>query len=313
MSDQPKIQSTEDKVDSYTEMPESAEFSTLPSDVQKGLINKFPAPSEDQEEEESKSPEKESEDTDQPQKDDPKSEESDKKDKPDIEPTKGAEPDVAKNYKSLQAEFTRKSQKLSSFERENAELKQKLAALSKGKESKETEEESPLDKLAADNPKAKELIDALREDMERRLSKGIQPIEEKLTRKQAEDNLSRFQEEVDGFLKSPLGGLEQEFNELVKENFENQDAMLEAAASDPALFDKLKKEVLAQNFVKAAELSRAKQTPEEKNKIVQQTGVSGKAKTTTEVDDDLELATFRKKKTSQEMKETLRKVGVVKN
>lgn len=301
MSDQPQNQSSEEKPKSYDKMPEMDEFNTLDSATQKDLLWKFPL--KDQEEEESKPSEGESE-QDQP-KEDVKGEESTQEDKPDKEPVKDEESEMAKNYKSLQAEFTRRSQELS-------ELKKEFKAFSKADESKETEETSPLDDLAKDNPKAKELIDAIRADVESKLKQGIQPIQEKLTQRQATENYGTFQTEVKEFLSSSLGRLEPEFNAVVNEYYENQDALVEDAAKDPALFSKLKKEVLARNFEKAAELVKEKPTLEAKNKIVKETGVSGKATTTTEIGDDLDLKTFGKK-TSTEMKAALRKVGAVKN
>lgn len=302
MTDNTQSQSSEEKV--YDKMPELDEFRTLDSEKQKELIAKFP---QDQDEEKSETSETESE-SDQP-KEDAKEAKSKKDDQPE-EAKKEEEPDLVKRYRELQAEFTRRSQRLSKLESEFNELKAKVT------NGKETEEKSPLDRLVEDNPKAKELIDALRADVEQRLDKGIrqgiQPIQETLTQRQAVENFSKFQGEVKKFLDSPLGKMEAEFNEVAAGLFENQDALETAASKDPALFEKLQEKVLAKHFVKAAKLMNGIASPEEKNKIVKDTGVAGKSKTTTEVDDELDLKVFNKL-SSDEMKKVLSKHGAVKN
>lgn len=307
MNDQSQNQSSEQpKV--FEKMPAIDEFKTLDSETQRELIEKFGA-AEDQEDEKSEPSDEDSSKKEQPITDEKDSgSEAETKDTQDAS-AKKEEPDLAKRYKELEAEFTRRSQKMRDLER-------RLDELSKVNKGQEPEVKSPLDKLVEDNPKAKDLIDALREDMEQRLEakvkQGIRPIQETLSKQQAAENYGKFQAEVKEFLSSPLGKMEAEFNEEAAGMFENQDALLEGAAKDPALFQKLKEKVLAKHFVKAARLFSGELSPEDKNKSVKQTGVSGKSKTTTEVDDELDLKTFNKL-SSDEMKKVLAKHGAVKS
>lgn len=307
MSDQTQTQSSEEpKV--YDKMPEMEEFRTLDSETQKELILKF-GDTQDQEEEKSETSEEESEnkETDQTQEDDKDSEsDKDNQDKK----TKEEESSVVKNYKELQAEFTRKSQELSQLKKDFSEFKSKVTV------GKDSEVKSPLAKLVETNPNAKELVEAIEAEvnfrLEKGLEKGIRPIQEKLSQETSDKNYGLFQSEVKEFLGSPLGKLESEFNEIASEFYESQDALLEAARKDPSLFSNLKKEVLSRHFVKAAKLMGEVVSQEDKNKLVKDTGISGKAKTTTTVDDELDMKVF-KGKTSEEMKRILSKHGAVKS
>lgn len=307
MPEQTQTQSSEEKK-TYDAMPPIEEFRALDADTQRELIEKFP-PTQDQEEEKSETSKEKSEEKsdDQSQEDAEVKPESEKAEKQ--EEAKKEEPDLVKNYKELQAEFTRRSQRMKQLETKLAELEAKV------KPSQDSVEKSPLDALVEKNPQAKDLIDALRAEVEAKLGKGlekgIKPIQEKLTQQTAEENFGRFQAGVKEFLASPLGKMEAEFNQVAAELYENQDALLEASRKDPALFANLKKEVLSRHFVKAAKLMGEVVSQEDKAKIVKDTGISGKAKTTTTVDDDLNLKIFRGK-SSSEMKKILEKHGAVK-
>jgi hypothetical protein len=300
MPNETQTQSSEKKM--YSEMPSIEEFRTLDSETQRSLVEQFP--SQDQEEEKSEPSIEESSSEDQTEKKDESSEAEE------VTPSEPAKEDdsIAKKYKELEAEFTRRSQKLRDLER-------KVEELSKGKQGQESEEKSPLEKLVEANPNAKALVEAIRDEvrmnLDKGLEKGIRPIQEKLTQEVSEKNFGKFQSEVKEFLDSPLGKLEAEFNQIAAEQYENQDALLEAASKDPALFTNLKKEVLSRHFVKAAKLMGETVSQEDKSKIVKDTGISGKSKTTTTVDDELDMKIF-KGKSSDEMKKILSKHGAVK-
>lgn len=302
MVDQAQTQSSEKKT--YEAMPDAEEFKTLDSATQKELLTKFA--SQDQEEEKSEASNIETETSTetavQPESTD------DSKETEEVKPEEKTEDDTVKKYKELEAEFTRRSQRM-------RELERKVDELSKGKQGQESEVKSPLSKLVETNPNAKDLVEAIEAEVQFRLKKGldegIRPIQEKLTRQTAEENYSKFQSEVKEFLGSPMGKLEAEFNQIAAELYESQDALLEAARKDPSVFSNLKKEVLARHFVKAAKLMGETVTQEDKNRVVKQTGISGKAKTSTTVDDDLDLKIF-KGKSSEEMKKILDKHGAVK-
>jgi hypothetical protein len=305
MSDETQIQSSEKKV--YEVMPPVEEFDGLDSATQKELLNKFSSQDQEEEKSETSSTEKETSEEVQPDQTDekPESKVEDKQtEKPVVE-----EPAQVKKYKELEAEFTRRSQRMRELERTVEELKSKV---NKGQEP---EVKSPLAKLVETNPNAKELVEAIEAEVKFRLDKGlengIRPIQEKLTQQTSDENFNKFQSEVKEFLGSPLGKLEAEFNQIAAELYENQDALLEAASKDPALFKNLKKEVLSRHFVKAARFMGETVTQEDKNKRVKDTGISGKAKTSTTVDDDLDLKVFRGK-SSAEMREILDKHGAVK-
>lgn len=304
MPDQAQTQSSEKKI--YETMPEMDEFATLEPAVQKELINRFGSQDQEEEKSEPSTTEQDSSKEEQPaQTDDSKETEEVKPE----EKTVQEEPEQVKKYKELEAEFTRRSQRM-------RELERKVEELSKAKQGQEPVVKSPLAKLVETNPNAKELVEAIEAEVQFRLDKGlekgIRPIQEKLTQQTSDENFGKFQSEVKEFLGSQLGKLETEFNQVAAELYENQDALLEAARKDPALFSNLKKEVLSRHFVKAAKLMGEVVSPEDKHKQVKDTGISGKAKTTVVVDDELDMKVF-KTKTPDEMKKILAKHGAVKN
>ena len=298
----PQNQSSEPKT--YDSMPPMEEFETLDSATQKELVNKFAAQDHDEEKSEPSSTDEDSSKEEQPESTDANPETEEVKQE---EPAKEA-PDADKRYKELEAEFTRRSQKM-------RELERKVEELSKGKQGQEPNEKSPLEKLVETNPNAKDLVEAIREEVRINLTKGlesgIKPIQERLTQQTSDENFGKFQSEVKDFLGSPLGKLEAEFNGIAAELYESQDALLDAARKDPELFSKLKEKAISRNFVKAAKLMGEVVSREDKNKLVKDTGISGKAKTSTTVDDELDMKVF-KGKTSEEMRKILDKHGAVK-
>lgn len=307
MTTNAQTQSSEEKK-TYTEMPTMEEFRDLDSETQKALIEQFPD-SQDQEEEKSETSEEKSEEKsdDQSQEDGEAKTESEKSEKQ--EEAKKEEPDLVKNYKELQAEFTRRSQKMKQLEAKLSELEAKV------KPSQDSEAKSPLDELIEKNPQAKDLIEAIRAEMESKLGKGLEkeinPIKEKLTQQTETENWSSFTKGWSEMMESPLKGLEQEFNAVATEKYGSQEAFIEQAHKNPLVFETLKKEVLSTHFIKAAKLMGEVISQEDKNKRVKDTGISGKAKTTTAVDDELDMKVF-KSKTSDEMKKILAKNGAVK-
>lgn len=302
MIDQTQNQSSEKK--EYKEMPPIEEFETLDSKTQEELISKFPV-LEDQEEEKSETQEPESEVKTEDQTE--SNETSDESSKEDNQ-SKKQDDDLANKYKNLEAEFTRRSQKL-------RELEKKVEDMSKVNKGQESEVKSPLEKLVEINPNAKELVEAIRQEVELKLGKGlereIKPIQERMTQKQSEENFGIFQKEVSEFLSSSLGKLEPEFNEIAAEVYGDQETLLSEAKKNPDVFKNLKKEVLARHFVKAAKLMGETITPEDKTNKIKNLGVSGKPKTTVEVDDELDLKVFNGK-SSEEMEKILAKHGAVK-
>lgn len=308
MPDQTQNQSSEEtKV--FEKMPSIAEFLELDAETQKTLIEKF-GNTQDQDEEESETSNTETDSSEEEQTESTDESKETEKENPDEEAEDKTHVS-AKQYKELQAEFTRRSQLIPQLKKEIEELK---AAL--GKKGEVTEQKSPLAKLVENNPNAKDLVEAIEAEVDFRLKqgleKGIKPLQDRMAQSTAEENYGNFKTEVSEFLASPLGKLEAEFNAVAAELYENQEALLEAASKDPALFKNLKKEVLSRHFVKAAKLMGETVTAEDKNKKVKDTGVSGKSKTTTTVDDELDMKIF-KGKTSDEMKAILSKHGAVKN
>lgn len=302
MVDQTQTQSSEGKT--YEAMPSMEEFGSLDSETQKELINRFGSQDQEEEKSEASNTAEETETVQTEETDDSKDTEKVKPEEKTVE----EDSSTVKKYKELEAEFTRRSQRM-------RELERKVEELSKATKEQAPNTKSPLEKLVETNPNAKELVDAIREEVRMNLKSGledgIRPIQEKLSQTSESENYGKFQSEVKEFLGSPLGKLESEFNAVAAEFYENQDALLSAARKDPALFSNLKKEVLSRHFVKAAKLMGETVTQEDKNKAVKQTGISGKAKTSTTVDDDLDLKIF-KGKSSEEMKKILDKHGAVK-
>ena len=314
-------QSETSTVDSFEKMPVVDEFKVLSSDLQEALLKKFPEgqreeeSDEDVDDQENKdSDKKDSEDDEEQPKE--KDTESDKTDKQDDEELTTEErlAKIEKSYKSLEKEFTRRSQKLSELVKENETLKTK--AVNSSTQEQASAQIDKLEELKKANPKAAEFIDSLVKGLEERFGKQVNdkvnPIVEKISNAEKENNITLFQNEVTKFLEGDLKDLEPELDKLVNELFEDKDTLLKAAAQNPSLFKLIRQELFDRNLDKIVEIKSRldEDDPQKKNKKINDTGVSGKPKTGKKTADDLDDPDVFKTKSLAEQEKYLKAKGV---
>jgi len=198
-----------------------------------------------------------------------------------------------KRYKDLQAEFTRQRQK---------EAQKAKPETTDEKPRTDSKKPSVVDKIREKNPEAAELFKALKEEAleeaKEQIQGEIETLKSKITVNEAKENMARFQESVDSFLGSPLKELEPELMAEINNRFESDEALLRAASQNPKLFDEIKKEVIAANLERAAEIiskSKAPKVSESKREaeILSAKG-AGKAKTSKVSSDPYDLKNFEK-------------------
>jgi len=308
--EQPQSQSKEEvTVDSFDKMPEVDEFKKLDDVMQRDLINKFASmESNDQEEVDSQtSDEKSKEVVDQAHNDDTSEEskeEADDHSESESEQGKDKQKqEKTKEHQELESEFTRRSQRLKKLETERDELLQRVSKLEgrvEGTSDKIEHAKSKLAQLKEKNPKAAEFIDALDEAIKEKAKELVQPVEERVTKRDAQENLDKFSSQVDSFLKSEFKEMEKELDAVISSRYKSDKELIEAAQINPNLFDELKKETIFANQDKFVEIkNKAKDNeatdPVERHKEIRKTGVSGKAKTGTAAAEDLmDINKFRK-------------------
>jgi len=324
MANKEQSETTSPTVEDFTEMPSNEDFGNLDSPLQEQLVEKFSAKEtttvEDQEDQDSKTSKetssKEQISTDESTKD--KTSESTKETEVDEQ-----NKDKTTAHKELEAEFTRRSQRMKGLENENSGLKERLARLEgsvEGKTDKDKKgEESPLAQLKKKSPEAAPILDALEKviqsEVEKRVDKRIESVEEQVNRRDENENLAAFEKATNEFLNSALGKeFEKEMNAIIDENFETKDQLLDAAKSDSQLFKKLEKEFVFKHQDKIFEFrsKQSEENPEKRNKEINDLGVSGKSKTgKTKSPDLMEIKEFNKLKTSDEMLKLLDQHGAV--
>ncbi len=318
MPDQEQAADQSPTVENFTEMPSVEDFGNLEGPLQEQLVQKFgPSAAVDQETQNSKTPEKTSpeEKSSKEGVTKPNKSESKKVETPKEEKTTA--------HQELESEFTRRSQKLKQLEGENTQLQERLARLEglvEGKSEKSNEsEESPLAQLKKKSPDAAPILDALekviKDEVSKRVVEQVKPIEEQVSRRDEDENLSEFSKQVDEFLNSDLGKeFEKELNDIIDGEFENKDKLLEAAKRDPQLFLKLKKELIFKHQDKIFEFKfkSSEEDPQKRNQEINDLGVSGKAKTgKSKAPDPMDIKEFKQLKTSDEMEKLLDTHGAV--
>ncbi len=290
-SEQTETPSIEEQVAKFSEMPKVEVIETLPIEVHKGLLEKFGASTEVEQENENsdtskkqdseKKQEKEtdlenkedSEDPDEKDDKDETSESDDKDEEEESEKSDSKELDKQKkeekSRKNLQSEFTKRSQRLKAVEKENSDLRERLAKVEgilegksdQEKDSVETPDLSPLRELAKDNPKAEKLLNAIEatldmqnDRLEKKFNKRFEKDEDSKKAETANTNLQGFRNKVSEFLDGPLAKLEDEFNIIAEAKFGDADTLEAAAKKDPELFDSLKGLLFSKYFDKVSEL-----------------------------------------------------------
>lgn len=202
--------------------------------------------------------------------------------------------ELEKNYKELQGEFTRRSQKLRDLEREIEEPVKKVDS----KEQKDSEKKlRKLDQLRAKSPEAAELFEEMREELREELRKEYEPIKDQVTFRTKQQNVDAWKKHSEEFKSSELGELETDLVSIYNENpSEWQRYLLES----PDAFVALKKELITRHWDKVkAILSRNTKTKNDevssgKKKDLQNATVNTKSKVTSKVASTLDAKEFRK-------------------
>jgi predicted phage tail protein len=209
---------------------------------------------------------------------------------------------LEKANKELQAEFTRRSQRLKELEGQLADKE-----VHREPEQKSDKKESKLDALRKKNPEAAKLMeDIIEEKVSERLKTDLQPLEEKVVLRTRQDNVAAFNRKSEEFLKSELAPLEADIMTVYSENpIEWQRIIFES----PDAFDLLKKEVIYRNFDKAAALKagKGKISSQSDKKEVESATVGKKSKSTKKTIDPMDIKEFSKLSV-EEMEKRLPKV-----
>lgn len=125
---------------------------------------------------------------------------------------------LEKQNKELQAEFTRRSQKLRELEKQLSERE----TTPQSKEESKVSDKKDTDRLAQlreKDPAAAEVLESIiREQAERIVSEKIKPVEEQVTLRRRQENTNKFNKGVEEFLNSPMKELEAEIVDIINEN-----------------------------------------------------------------------------------------------
>ncbi len=206
---------------------------------------------------------------------------------------------LQKNYKALQREFTKRNQA------RTKEVPEKKEQSSEGKKS-------VIDQIRSKNPDAAKIFEALKEEAKAEakaeFEKELEPIKTQLTVREQTENIKAFSKAIDDFSKSELAELTPEVEAKLNDMFEDKAQLQEAVKRDPSLFEKIKKEVISENFVKAAELVNKKKSgnSQKREKEIANAKVVTKSKTSSESKNYEDLKEF-KKLTSEQMRKLLPK------
>lgn len=217
---------------------------------------------------------------------------------------------LEKNYKELQGDYTRKSQKLKQLEAELAAAKvPKNDASDKASSQEDHEDDPELSQLKEKDPKAYAALNKLVNRLvEKQVKEKVKPVEEAVTLRTRQDNAKAFNKASEEFLQSPLKELESELVGIINENpGEWQRTIWE---NDKA-FELLKKELVYRHTGKVAQLlsqaEKQKQSGATKQDRLKSGQVGTKTKVTQPTRDVTSDAEF-KKLSLAEMEKRLPKV-----
>lgn len=228
--------------------------------------------------------ESEDEDNEEDSEDDDQSTESKKTDKQ-TDKKESAEERLAKLEKSnkeLQAEFTRRSQKIKDLEKELATAKAPVKDEDDKASSKEDQEDDPeLSQLKQKDPKAYAALNKLVNRLvEKEVKAKVKPVEEAVTLRKRQDNSAAFNKAADEFLQSPLKELEADLVAIINENpAEWQRTIWE---NDKA-FELAKKELVYRHTGKVAKLLSQAEKESQSGTTKQERLKSGQVGTKTKV------------------------------
>jgi hypothetical protein len=190
-----------------------------------------------------------------------------------------------KSYKALQREFTKRNQ---------ARTKETE------KPASQSEKKSVIDQIRSKNPDAAKLFEAIKEEAKAEakaeFEKEIEPLKNKVTVREQADNMRAFAKSIDEFSKSELAELTPEVEAKLNDLFEDRATLEDAIKQDPTLFERIKKEVLSENFLKAAELVNKKKSvnSKQREKDIKNAKVVTKSKSSSDSKNYEDLNEFKK-------------------
>lgn len=196
--------------------------------------------------------------------------------------------DVNKAYKELQAEFTRRNQESKKRDELLSKLQAEVESLKKPAQSDaEKAIENKFAQLKKNNPKATAFLDELQqavtEVVQSQLQEKIAPIEERVTLRTRQENVEKFDRDIESFKSSELKELEPEILAVYNSEpnfwqrviFDNNNA-----------FEQLLNKVILANLDKVAELKGRKKQADpvsSKKKIIEKAQVGKPSGATKEV------------------------------
>jgi len=231
---------------------------------------------------------------------------------------------LEKSYESLQAEFTRRSQRLKVLEAENEKLRSSNQPEKTEKNSEQIGNDEfqsqILDEMKKENPKAAHLFESFGKELmnaiSKKLGKDIEAIKNNLSQAEINANINRFKKDYEEFLNSPLAPLKDELDKTLDELYPTDDLLLEAVQKNPNFFKSLKESVVASNFEKAAELvnsvKKAKEQASEsqRDRDIEKSKGAGKSKVSKPPVKDLMDSKEFKNLDVKEMEKLLKKKGL---
>jgi len=176
---------------------------------------------------------------------------------------------MEKSYKNLEAEFTRKSQRLKKLETENDVLREfAKSGDDKGQKSEHVGTDEMklaiVEEMKKDNPEAAKMFGAFGEQIfsafKKYVGQDIESLKQNLVQEKSQTNISQFNKDVEEFKNSPLAPLVEKVNEILDREFPTDEELVTAITSAPNFFGKIKDKVIAQNYKLAAELETKAET-----------------------------------------------------
>ena len=136
-----------------------------------------------------------------------------------------SQPDYERQYKELQAEFTRTRQEI-------AELKKQGAS-----KSEQQKVESKLAQIRKENPEAATIFDELKQEVREELRKEMKPIEERVVLRAKRENIESFTKAAEDFKKSELSELQPELDKILHEVSGTDEQLYGNIEDNPGFFD----------------------------------------------------------------------------
>ena len=153
-----------------------------------------------------------------------------------------SKPDYERQYKELQAEFTRTRQEI-------AELKKQGAS-----KQEQQKVESKLAQIRKENPEAATIFDELKEEVREELRKEIKPIEERVVLRTKRENVESFSKAAKTFKESELAELQPELDKIIDEVSGSEEQFYSNIEENPGFFDYVLSVLKHRHFDKVKEI-----------------------------------------------------------